>query len=307
MTVPAPKPASGPRPSGDDDHDWPLFHVLDGVPTLTRVWIYTLLVTVYSAGVVWIEAAMLGGDVGHPSNIHGMMGLMLGVLLAFRTNGAYDRWWEGRKLWGALVNTCRNIAVKTAQLVELPEAERRDVARLVVAFPYALKEHLRTGAVLQKIPGCADDPATPRHVPGYLVARLDEHLRRWLAEGRIAPVALLAFDREVAQLLEQCGGCERIRNTRIARSYRRFVAQCISLYLLLLPWGLVEDFEIWTVPTVLFVAYFLIGIEVVAHAIEEPFGFDCDDLDLDGICRTIDVTVTDLVATPPSAPHAPRA
>ena len=95
--------------------------------------------------------------------------------------------------------------------------------------------------------------------------------------------------------MEICGGCERIRRTRLSPSYRLFVRHCITLYLCTLPWGLVEDFEFWTVPLTVIMAYFMIGIEVIAHSVEEPFGMDEDDLDLDGLCITIRSTVNEIL------------
>jgi len=98
-------------------------------------------------------------------------------------------------------------------------------------------------------------------------------------------------------LLEVCGGCERIKDTPMSVSWRSFTWQCIGVYLLVLPWGLVDDFGAWTTPLTILVAYFVIAGEGIARYVEEPFGLHEDHLDLDTICQGIDRSVSDVLAT----------
>ena len=106
------------------------------------------------------------------------------------------------------------------------------------------------------------------------------------------------FDVEAKVLMEVTGGCERILNTRLAFSYRIFVNYCVILYVVTLPWALVEDFHAWTIPMVFVVSFFLIGLEILAHSVESPFGHEADDLDLEGMCATL---------APPSARFSAKA
>jgi putative membrane protein len=105
---------------------------------------------------------------------------------------------------------------------------------------------------------------------------------------------LRAIDAEALRLMDICGGCERIQRTRVIRSYRVFARQCVVMFLLTLPWGIVEDFGWWTVPMTMLTAYFMLGMEIVAEHVEEPFGYDDDDLDLDSLCRTISQSVSEV-------------
>jgi putative membrane protein len=114
--------------------------------------------------------------------------------------------------------------------------------------------------------------------------------------GNIDGQHLIVIDEDLRKLLEIVGGCERIRNTRLARSYRAFARQCVFLYLATLPWGIVHNFGWWTVPLTAILSYFMLGLETVAEHTEEPFGMDEDDLDLEGMCRTIDASVTEIFA-----------
>ena len=229
------------------------------------------------------------------ATFHTLLGLMLGTLLVFRTNTAYVRWWEGRKLWGQLVNESRNFAVKIAACVRAEPRDKTAIAERLSAFAFALRDHLRGGCKLQQVPGYADSKDAPDHVPSYIAKQIYERLERWRQAEQLGGFELLFLDRHASALLDICGGCERIRKTPIARGYRRFIRQAIGVYLVTLPWGIVDLLGYWVAPIVLVVSYLMIGIEVLAEDIEEPFGTDPDDLPLDDICRTIDHSVREIV------------
>ncbi len=192
---------------------------------------------------------------------------------------------------GALVNVSRNLAIKVADLCKAGENELQKLRVEIVAYAYGLKDHLRGESRLQNLVGFEDCKDQPSHVPSYLITRVYEELGAWKADGFIDGDELRVLDAEARQFLDICGGCERIRNTLVVRSYRTFARQCVGLYLLTLPWGIVESFHWWTIPLTGIVAYFMLGLETVAEHVEEPFGLDEDDLDLENLCKTIEVTV----------------
>jgi putative membrane protein len=130
----------------------------------------------------------------------------------------------------------------------------------------------------------------------FLVSRIYSALNVWKKNGIIDGSDLIVLDEDLRKLLEIVGACERIRNTRLARSYRSFARQCVFLYLATLPWGIVDDFAWWTIPLTAILSYFMLGLETVAEHTEEPFGLDEDDLDLEGMCRTIEASVTEIFA-----------
>jgi putative membrane protein len=263
--------------------------------TLTQVALMALAVAAYGALAVWKEKTIYHelGDI--PAEIHAALTLVLGWLLVFRTNTAYNRWWEARTLWGGLVNASRNLAAKLALMIDLPEAELREAVRDIVAFPCALRDHLRDEASLAALPGFEKDQNRVDHLPSYLVGRRYQALRRWRGETWIDGDDLRVIDRDLAQFLDICGSCERIRGTRVARSYRVFARQCVIMFLATLPWGIAHDFGWWTLPLTAITAYFMIGMETVAEHVEEPFGRDEDDLDLDAMCDGIAQTVGEIV------------
>jgi putative membrane protein len=252
-------------------------------------------VVVYTAAVVLIDYYLTSTWINVHSSFHALLGLVLGLMLVFRTNTAYDRWWEGRKLWGQLVNDSRNLALKVQACVQAADVEKQEVARILIGFAYALKSHLRGRVRLTEVAGFENATANPQHVPAYLAACLYDRIERWRRADQLGAFELLFLDRHAAALMDICGACERIRKTPLAISYRQLLRQMIAFYLLTLPWGLVEDLQWWTIPTVLIVGYFMIGIELLAEEVESPFGESEDDLDLDGICATIRQSVEELI------------
>ena len=262
---------------------------------VSRVAVYALLVGAYAAIPAYFESRdrlTLFADV--PADIHAALTLVLGWLLVFRTNTSYGRWWEARTLWGGLVNTIRNLSLKYVNLIEVPEKDLEKTRKILRLFPKALKDHLRDGAFLEDSELIEEGQSLPQHVPTFLVSLLYSRLRSWKKVGVIDGSQLIVLDEDVRKLLEIVGGCERIRNTRLARSYRTFARQCTFMYLLSLPWGIVHDFTWWTVPLSAMISYFMLGMEIAAEHTEEPFGYDEDDLDLEGLCRVIEASVDEV-------------
>lgn len=222
----------------------------------------------------------------------------MGILLAFRINRAYERWWEARKLWGTLVNISRNLAVKIRQLVDPDAQESQQATRLIVLFCRTLEDHLRDEyEPTQMRRDLPDAPEMVQHGPSYLSGRIYCLFDRWLHTARLDGDRLRVLDQEARVLLDVCGACERIKNTLPSLSWQYFTRQIIAVYLLVLPWGLFDDFGVWTIPLVMMIAYFVIGGECIASYVDEPFGYHEDHLDLDGLCDVIEATVTEIAST----------
>lgn len=273
-----------------------LRRILQTTLMLQRVWIIAALIGIYSAVPVLKEHSAFEEYFDFPSSIFSVLGLVLSLVLVFRTNRAYDRWWEARTLWGKLVNISRNLAIKAREFAGPDDVERRQLHRCLTGFCFALKEHLREGVALNELPGWSDAANDPDHVPAWLSGEMYQQIKGWERSGRISPQELLAIDTDAHEFLNVCGGCERIRNTLIAGSYRSYAIKCLVLYLIILPWGLVEDLQWLTIPVSMILTYILFGLEAIADDVEEPFGHDLDDLDLDALCRTIDRTTAEILS-----------
>ena len=262
--------------------------------TLIKVSFLAFMVGLYSLLAIWKEQGSWANYADLPSENFAAFSLVLGLLLVFRTNTAYARWWEARTLWGQLVNATRNLAIKIEEMVKVSDADKLRTRQLQVAFPYALMAHLRGQEELPELPGMQEIDGAVTHIPQHLVQRLYRFYHLWRTKNLIDGDIYRMLDLETAQYLNICGGCERILKTRIARSYRIFARQCVVLFLFILPWGIVHEFGWWTFPLTMITAYFMIGLETVAEHVEEPFGLDDDDLDLEVMCKTMHKSVVEI-------------
>jgi len=262
-----------------------------------QVWLMMPMVVLYALGVAALELYWMPG-LPEQSNLAASLGAVLGLLLVFRTNTAYDRWWEGRKLWGQLVNDSRNLAIKARTFAAEDQSDLQEFGRLITSFAFELKDHLR-----EPLPPPIKDPdAAPtmiaQHVPMSVANRIVGRIMSWKRESHIDGFETMMLDGHARALMDICGACERIRKTPIARGYLVFIRKCIMVYLLALPWGIARDFGWLTAAVTAIVAYFMIGLELVAEDVEEPFGHGSDDLQLDEYCRTIRGSVEEVMNAP---------
>lgn len=238
----------------------------------------TLFLDVVGAGlwaalVVWIETDVIRVAVPLGPSFLSILGIILGLLLVFRTNTAYDRWWEGRRLWGQLVNISRGLA---RQLAGAPLERRARYASILTEFPTMLAAHLR------RAPGVGGP-----HLPGGLLSELHAEVRTDVDAGTLGPDARLALAPLLQQFDDVMGACERIKNTPIPFSYSSYVKQFVMLYAIIMPFGLVKEFGYGTVIACMFTFFATMGLELLAGEIEEPFGTDNNDLPLDDIAVVI--------------------
>jgi putative membrane protein len=232
--------------------------------------------------------------------VHSLLGFVISMLLVFRTNTAYDRWWEGRKLWGSMINDSRNFALKlNAILAKDDHANRAYFASMIPNYSYALKEHLRKGVDLDKLDydnvDDFDHVRTAQHIPNAISNALYVRINKLYREGHFSGEQLLILDKEIKSFTDIAGACERIRSTPIPYSYSLFFKKVIFVYTATLPFGLVYDFKYWTIPIVCFMLYVFGSIELIAEEIEDPFGKDVNDLPTDEISLRIRVNVREIL------------
>jgi len=265
----------------------------------SRLLALVALAALYALGVGLFDRVVLNDMLNVPFGLQTLVGTLLGLLLVLRTNTAYDRWWEGRRLWGQLLGEGRNLCIKLRRLGRLERPAARQLSRLVVSFTHALRDHLRDGvqAAQLTIFRRRDRPEDVDHVPQQLVCLIWDEIGRWRAEGTIDGWDELLLAPHVNALLEICGACERIRRTPLVPSYRKFVHQGVALYLLLLPWGLECDFGWWAVPAVAVIAYFMIGLELIANDVAEPFGRGADDILLEELVQSFEQSVREILGS----------
>jgi ion channel-forming bestrophin family protein len=232
--------------------------------------------------------------------MHQLLGIVLGLFLVFRTNTAYDRWWEGRRLWGGMVNSTRNFAMKLNAYIERENHEDRDwFAKMISNFTFAMKENLRSGVQFAEL-----DPITEtfindlkkyKHKPNRIAALMYQKVNELYVQKKITGDQLINIDKELKDFIDFLGACERIKNTPIPYSYMMYVKKFITIYIITLPFGFVTQSGYMTVPIVVLISYVLLSVELIAEEIEDPFGRDINDLPLDELATKMRENVREIL------------
>lgn len=234
--------------------------------------------------------------------------IALTLLLVFRTNTAHERFWEGRKLWGSLVNTVRNLARDTWIVVKDHSPEdlvaKEEILRLMVAFAIAMKLHLRSEPVNDEIVSLISETKylqlkQSEHPPLQIAFWIGDYLQEQHDRNCLNIYQLTTLHKLVDDLVDILGGCERILKTPLPLIYSIIFKQVLIAFCLILPLDLVRDVTWWTGIIMAFVSFTLLGIEEIGSEIEEPFGHDPNDLPLDGICNTIHRNIEELIRLAP--------
>lgn len=238
--------------------------------------------------------------------------ILLGLLLVFRTNTAYERFWEGRKAWGTLINTVRNLArmiwVTVDEEQEADRTEKIATLHLLIAFAVATKLHLRGEAVNEELIEFLPQPwvkklKTMNNPPLEVAFWIGDYLQQQYERGRINAYQLTALFGLLDVLVDVLGICERILKTPIPPAYAIHLKQLLLIYCLTLPFELVRELRWGTALVVALISFTVFGIEEIGIEIENPFGYDPNDLPLDQICQTMKVNIEDLITLTPCVRH----
>jgi putative membrane protein len=253
-----------------------------------------------------------GIDVSLPTLSSVVPSIVLGLLLVFRTNTAYERFWEGRKAWGTLVNTVRNLARIIWVTVEEKDPKDRHekiaALRLLVAFAVATKLHLRSEPIVTELealmpPDCYEKLKTMNNPPLEVAFWIGNYFQQQYNRDRIDGYQLINMFQLLDKMVEVLGSCERILRTPIPLAYSIHLKQLLLLYCLTLPFQVVMELGWSTAPIVALISFAVFGIEEIGIEIENPFGRDPNDLPLDQICQTMQININDLITLAPSVRH----
>ncbi|MDW3208766.1 MAG: bestrophin family protein [Reichenbachiella sp.] len=255
-----------------------------------------MYVTVYTSFITYVFYEL---DINFVSttSVHSILGIVLGFFLVFRTNGAYDRWWEGRKVWGELVNNTRNLAIKFSIMVPGSHPERQYITECIAAYPKALKEHLREGVPVEMGQEMVEKLKMENldHIPNAIAKRLIGITNLLKKDKTIDQEQYRVLDEQLVALTDIMGKCERIRNTPIPYSYSMFMKKFIFTFIATLPFAFVTVYHYWTILIVVLILYILMSIELLAEEIEDPFGSDINDLPTDILAGKIEKNVREIM------------
>ncbi|CAD0007140.1 MULTISPECIES: bestrophin family protein [Flavobacterium] len=272
------------------------FHKSD---TVRKLFPIMLAIGVYAAIVGYVEIEYFKiskNDYIHNIPImHGMLGFVISLLLVFRTNTAYDRWWEGRKLWGSLVNNSRNLAIKLSAILK-DENDKKFFREIIPTYASFLQKHLKDEETSKQLFEDVDlEIDHHKHKPNQVKRMMYHKINSLYEAKKITGDQLITLNEELQSFTDICGACERIKNTPIPYSYSAFIKKFIFFYTMTLPFGYSVSLGYYVAPVVVFIFYVLASLELIAEEIEDPFGDDENDLPTKKIAENIKKHVEELI------------
>jgi putative membrane protein len=255
------------------------FHKSD---TFRQLALMMIVLGIYAGAIAYLEIDIMLLKYKTTTIMHSLLGVVIGLLMVFRTNTAYERWWEGRKLWGSLLNNARNTAIKLHAFLPANDKETRVKSKeLLSSFATALQYHLAGKLKDQEV----EQPDI--HHPNLIAKQLISLVNEAHQNNQLNGYQFLALNNELQSFTEITGACERIKKTPIPYSYSLFIKKFIFIYIMSMPFCFVGDFGYWVVLITVFVFYVLVSLELIAEEIEDPFGYDANDLPMTAISENV--------------------
>lgn len=280
---------------------WSVIFSKHSEPLYRKLRTTTICLLIYS--IIVVIAQLLYEDVFEDLQVqnigqfHLIFSFVISILVAFRVNSSYARWWEGRGYWGNLVNNSRNLALKFHNYIGLNNEIK--FYNYLSIFPGILKFHLRkqidTSECQELVKQLNLDTSVNDHIPSNIINQMYKIINNHRISGKISLEQYLSMDIHLANIIDLVGGCEKIVSTPIPRPFKIFIRQALLFYMIIFPFGWVEKFGLLIIPMIIVIVDVLLGLELISEDIENPFlGIDSrgsaihdTTLDLDGISQKI--------------------
>ncbi|MCE0724457.1 MULTISPECIES: bestrophin family ion channel [Legionella] len=244
----------------------------------------TIVIVVYAEIILYFFENVARYNLGQ---FHLIFSFILTIIISFRVNTSYSRWWEGRILWGSIVNNCRNLGLKFEAFIGLHEYP--DFYEALKKLPVIIKSHLRNEnkAIQTELLSLCIHEFDGKNPVLLVTKKMYRILNQLRQENKLQLEQYLALDIHLANLIDLTGGCERIANTHMPPSFAFFVKQALLFYAIMFPFGWVDTFGFLIIPMMVMIVYILLGLEMLSEELEEPFGKDDNDLPLSTITKNI--------------------
>ncbi|CAI8916088.1 bestrophin family protein [Chryseobacterium sp. IT-36CA2] len=274
---------------------------------LKKIVVQLSIITLFSLAIYIFKGRIFDYKVHLNPTIFTLIGLALAIFMGFCNSASYDRFWEGRKLWGLLVIETRSLTRQILSLVNdsSPDAqeEKQKMIKLISAFSWSLNFQLRdkTGTEhLERLlsPEQLEQVKHKKFIPSIILGFIADWLNKQNKKGNIDTIVMTSMDHQLNQFSNISGGCERIYNTPLPFAYSVLLHRTVYLYCFWLPFGLVDSLG-WMMPLiVLLISYTFIALDAIIQEIGEPFGEEENDLALNSICRTIEFSIFEQAGIP---------
>ena len=259
------------------------------------------LLFIFAASVVYFQGFFQTYNLSIDPAIFTLFGVALAIFLGFRNSASYERWWEARKLWGALLNDTRSIARQSYSLIddEDYQKKRTDFINKMIALVHTLRHQLRftdSSDDLKRLLKSEDllEISKTKYQPIMLLQKMAQQIKEAKKEQRITAIEQLAFEDNFNKISDIIGGCERIASTPIPYTYSVLLHRTVYLYCFLLPFGFVQTLGWMTPFAIVFIAYTFVALEAIADELEDPFGLQPNDLALDAMSKMIENTLLEI-------------
>jgi len=283
--------------------------------TLAHIWVAVLFITIYSALVYLLYEKSPYGHIAIPLSVSTVLGTAISILLGFRTSAAYDRWWEARKIWGAIINDSRTLVRQGIGFIsgEDKDNDLKVLSEKQIAWCYALNHSLRGLPMPQTVKDYLTDEEFGQvsgtdNIPNAILKIEEEIIAKIYRKQGLDTYQFTAMDRTLKALCDHMGMCERIKKTVFPIHYSLFTRLAIMIFMVLLPFGMVESVGILVIPITLVVILFFSMIDIIARFMQDPFENKPTDTPMSTICRTIEINLlqmTNVTDTPePLKPDA---
>ncbi|MDQ1094933.1 MULTISPECIES: bestrophin family protein [Chryseobacterium] len=267
---------------------------------LKKIMVQLAVITLFSLAIYYFKGKVLDYKVHLNPAIFTLIGLALAIFMGFCNSASYDRYWEGRKLWGVLVNETRSLTRQIFSFVndQGPDAyeEKQKITKVIAAFCWSLNDYLRDKPGTHSLDHLLSKEQIrqlqgKKFIPNIILGFIADWLNDQHSKGNIDSIIMASMDERLNQFSTILGGCERIHNTPLPFAYSVLLHRTVYLYCFWLPFGLV-DIVGWMMPlVVLLISYTFIALDAIIQEIGEPFGEEENDLALNSICRTIEYSI----------------
>lgn len=279
---------------------------------LKKIVVQLAVITLFSLAIFYLKGRVFEYKVHLNPAIFTLIGLALAIFMGFCNSASYDRYWEGRKLWGLLVNETRTLTRQILSLVSnCSLEEKQTIIRLISAFCWSLNDYLRDKPGTERIKHLLS-PEQLRTLEGkkFIPNIILDFIAAWLSEqnrkGNIDTIVLVSMENQLSQFSTILGGCERIHNTPLPLAYSILLHRTVYLYCFWLPFGLVDTVGWMMPPIVLLISYTFIALDAIIQEIGEPFGEEENDLALNTICRSIEYSIFEQAKIPQPEMEIPK-
>ncbi|AZA73033.1 bestrophin family protein [Chryseobacterium indoltheticum] len=271
---------------------------------LKKIITQLFIITIFSVAVYYFNGKIYDYKVKLNPTVFTLIGLALAIFMGFCNTASYDRFWEGRKLWGLLVIETRSLTRQILSFIpNVSKEEKQEIVKLISAFCWSLNYQLRDKTETKPIQHLLSEEQFhqiqgKQFIPNIILGFISDWLNEQNKKENIDTIVLTSMNHQLNQFSNISGGCERIYNTPLPFAYSVLLHRTVYLYCFWLPFGLLDSLD-WMMPLiVLLISYTFIALDAIIQEIAEPFGEEENDLALNSICRTIEFSIFEQAEIP---------